>query len=120
MSNVLMKGQCCFTPTHIDALSLAWIHRCGHCKAIAPAWKELGDHYAGSSSVLIADVDCTVEEKLCSEFEVSAYAVKYCRRGTHLTHSLAAHLMGVATHSPAHAVRESQPSALGGPFCRRQ
>ena len=52
--------------------------RCGHCKALAPAWAELGDAYAGSSSVLIGDVDCTEEEELCSKFEVRGYpTLKY-------------------------------------------
>ena len=35
-----------------------------------PAWDQLGDEYASSSSVLIADVDCTVEQDLCSEYDV--------------------------------------------------
>ena len=53
-------------------------HRCGHCKALAPAWNELGDAYAGSSSVIIGDVDCTVEESVCNDFEVRGYpTLKY-------------------------------------------
>lgn len=52
--------------------------RCGHCKALAPTWNELGDAYAGSSSVIIGDVDCTVEESICSNFEVRGYpTLKY-------------------------------------------
>ena len=36
-----------------------------------PAWDQLGDEYAASSSVVIADVDCTAEgEDLCQEFGV--------------------------------------------------
>ena len=43
-----------------------------------PAWDQLGGEYAGSSSVLIADVDCTVETDLCSEKGVSGYpTIKY-------------------------------------------
>ena len=39
---------------------------------------ELGDAYAGSSSVVIGDVDCTVEEALCERFEVRGYpTLKY-------------------------------------------
>jgi protein disulfide-isomerase A6 len=51
---------------------------CGHCKALAPAWNELGDFYAGSSSVIVGDVDCTVNEDLCGQFEVRGYpTLKY-------------------------------------------
>ena len=43
-----------------------------------PAWDALGDEYASSSSVLIADVDCTVEQDLCSEYDVKGYpTIKY-------------------------------------------
>lgn len=51
---------------------------CGHCKAMKPAWDQLGEEYADSSSVLIGDVDCTVESKLCQDFGVNGYpTVKY-------------------------------------------
>ena len=53
-------------------------NRCGHCKALAPTWNELGDAYDGSSSVIIGDVDCTVEESVCNDFEVRGYpTLKY-------------------------------------------
>jgi len=44
-----------------------------------PAWDQLGDEYAGSSSVLIGDVDCTAEGKdLCEKFEIRGYpTIKY-------------------------------------------
>jgi len=44
-----------------------------------PAWDQLGDEYAGSSSVLIGDVDCTDSgESLCTEFEIRGYpTIKY-------------------------------------------
>jgi len=43
-----------------------------------PAWDQLGSEYASSSSVLIADVDCTVEQDLCSEYGVQGYpTIKY-------------------------------------------
>jgi len=45
-----------------------------------PAWDQLGDAYAGSSSVLIADVDCTSDEgqSVCNDNGVSGYpTIKY-------------------------------------------
>lgn len=44
-----------------------------------PDWDKLGDEYAGSSSVVIGDVDCTADGKdLCEKFEVRGYpTVKY-------------------------------------------
>lgn len=44
-----------------------------------PAWDKLGDEYAGSSSVLIADVDCTADgESLCQKYNVGGYpTIKY-------------------------------------------
>ena len=43
-----------------------------------PAWDQLGDEYASSSSVVIADVDCTVEQDLCSKYDVKGYpTIKY-------------------------------------------
>lgn len=43
-----------------------------------PAWDELGDLYADSSKVVVADVDCTVYNDLCGEHGVSGYpTIKY-------------------------------------------
>jgi hypothetical protein len=43
-----------------------------------PAWDSLGDLYADSSKVVIADVDCTVHNDLCGEHGVSGYpTIKY-------------------------------------------
>eukprot|EP00615_Pteridomonas_danica_P009228 CAMPEP_0114358214 /NCGR_PEP_ID=MMETSP0101-20121206/22151_1 /TAXON_ID=38822 ORGANISM="Pteridomonas danica, Strain PT" /NCGR_SAMPLE_ID=MMETSP0101 /ASSEMBLY_ACC=CAM_ASM_000211 /LENGTH=179 /DNA_ID=CAMNT_0001501249 /DNA_START=18 /DNA_END=554 /DNA_ORIENTATION=+ len=53
---------------------------CGHCKAMKPAWDELGDAYADSSSVVIGDVDCTADEtkEICGKIQVQGYpTVKY-------------------------------------------
>jgi len=45
---------------------------------MAPDWDKLSEDYAGSSSVLIADVDCTVEADLCQKFDVKGYpTIKY-------------------------------------------
>ena len=37
---------------------------CGHCKKTAPDWDRMMEEYAGSATQLVADVDCTTEEKL--------------------------------------------------------
>eukprot|EP00035_Acanthoeca_spectabilis_P019667 m.429175 g.429175 ORF g.429175 m.429175 type:complete len:147 (-) comp16971_c0_seq1:250-690(-) len=43
-----------------------------------PAWEDLGTAFEGSSSVLIGDVDCTVETELASQYDVSGYpTIKY-------------------------------------------
>jgi len=48
-----------------------------------PAWDSLGDEFADSSSVLIADVDCTADGKeLCEKNGVQGYpTVKYYKDG---------------------------------------
>mmetsp|Transcript_87751 Transcript_87751/g.152682 ORF Transcript_87751/g.152682 Transcript_87751/m.152682 type:complete len:137 (-) Transcript_87751:842-1252(-) len=43
-----------------------------------PAWDDLANQYEGSKSVIVGDVDCTVEKDLCSEQGVSGYpTIKY-------------------------------------------
>lgn len=47
-----------------------------------PAWDSLASEYEGSKSVVIGDVDCTVEKDLCSEQGVSGYpTIKYWADG---------------------------------------
>eukprot|EP00657_Telonema_sp_P-1_P002031 TRINITY_DN14887_c0_g1_i1.p2 TRINITY_DN14887_c0_g1~~TRINITY_DN14887_c0_g1_i1.p2 ORF type:complete len:167 (-),score=96.46 TRINITY_DN14887_c0_g1_i1:11-511(-) len=38
-----------------------------------PAWDQLMDEFKDSKTALIADVDCTVEEELCSKHGVQGY-----------------------------------------------
>jgi len=40
---------------------------------MVPAWNQLYDEFADSPSVLIADVDCTVEKDLCSKYGVKGF-----------------------------------------------
>ena len=43
-----------------------------------PAWDQLSEEFESSTSVVVADVDCTVETELCSEYDVSGYpTIKY-------------------------------------------
>mgnify|MGYP003962351157 CR=1 FL=1 len=47
-----------------------------------PAWDQLGDEFSGSATVLIGDVDCTVEKKLCSTYDVKGFpTIKYFADG---------------------------------------
>lgn len=65
---------------HLSLFQRWWYqkHRCGHCKALKPAWDKLGDEYDGSSTVLIGDVDCTVHQNLCQKYGVQGYpTLKY-------------------------------------------
>ena len=47
----------------------------GHCKSMKPDWDKLGDKYWTSDSIIIGDVDCTVEENdpLCDKYDVDGY-----------------------------------------------
>jgi|EP01047_Picozoa_sp_COSAG01_P036305 protein disulfide-isomerase A6 len=43
-----------------------------------PAWDKLMEEFDSSSSVVVGDVDCTVETELCSDYGVSGYpTIKY-------------------------------------------
>merc|ERR1712012_241838 len=47
---------------------------CGHCKAMAPAWADLMEEYAGSPTTLITKVDCTADgQSLCQKHGVQGY-----------------------------------------------
>jgi len=48
---------------------------CGHCKRMAPDWEKLGDAFEASSSVVIGNVDCTLDDNkaLCEKYEVRGY-----------------------------------------------
>jgi protein disulfide-isomerase-like protein len=61
------------------ALYAPW---CGHCKRLAPVWKELGEAYAADPDVVIAHVDCTVQRDTCNNLEVRGYpTIKVIRKG---------------------------------------
>ena len=52
---------------------------CGHCKRLAPAWKELMDKYEGHASAMVGHADCTGEAKeLCNKQGVQGFpTLKY-------------------------------------------
>ena len=45
----------------------------GHCQAMAPTWRDLGEAYANDVKTVIAEVDCTEESKICDRFKVQSY-----------------------------------------------
>eukprot|EP01065_Artemidia_motanka_P037484 TRINITY_DN460_c0_g1_i3.p2 TRINITY_DN460_c0_g1~~TRINITY_DN460_c0_g1_i3.p2 ORF type:complete len:191 (+),score=103.19 TRINITY_DN460_c0_g1_i3:60-632(+) len=57
---------------------------CGHCKRVAPDWNKLMDEFDGSSSVVVADVDCTSDggKPICDAGGVQGFpTVKYFKDG---------------------------------------
>lgn len=49
---------------------------CGHCKAMTPAWEQLGDAIntpGAKSGPVVGHVDCTAHQDLCSKQGVSGY-----------------------------------------------
>jgi protein disulfide-isomerase-like protein len=46
---------------------------CGHCKRLAPDWDKLSGVFANEEDVVIAKVDCTVEESLKDKYDVKGF-----------------------------------------------
>ena len=57
---------------------------CGHCKKMAPAWVDLAKELGADESVLIGEVDCTVESSVCQENEVKGYPTLKAFKGGNL------------------------------------
>nr|AAF89535.1 protein disulfide isomerase 5 [Giardia intestinalis] len=56
---------------------------CGHCKALAPTYVELGDN--APEGVVIAEVDCTVAREVCQEEGVRGYpTLRFYKNGEFL------------------------------------
>lgn len=46
---------------------------CGHCKKAKPEIQVAADHYKDDRKVWFAGVDCTIHQKICSQFDVEGY-----------------------------------------------
>lgn len=55
---------------------------CGHCKRLAPIWKDLGKKFLTNENVKIVKVDCTLDisKELCNEQEVDGFPTLYLYR----------------------------------------
>ncbi|XP_043667732.1 thioredoxin domain-containing protein 5 homolog [Vespula pensylvanica] len=56
---------------------------CGHCQRLGPTWTQLAEIYnEGDSNIKIAKVDCTIDNVLCSEHDVTGYpTLKFFKAG---------------------------------------
>ncbi|KAJ4797017.1 Disulfide-isomerase [Rhynchospora pubera] len=46
---------------------------CGHCQRLAPDYERLASSFKNTETVLIAKVDCTEFEDLCTKYDVTGY-----------------------------------------------
>lgn len=54
-------------------MEVADICRCGHCKALAPAYTKAAEHMAGIVTFAAVDCDDQNNKKLCAEFDVQGF-----------------------------------------------
>jgi len=56
---------------------------CGHCKALAPAYEQVGEAFVKESGVTIAKIDCDAHKDTCGKFGVSGYpTLKFFKKGS--------------------------------------
>ncbi|OQR93326.1 Long-chain-fatty-acid--CoA ligase, partial [Achlya hypogyna] len=54
---------------------------CGHCKTLAPAWKELSAGFSVLDNVVVAEVDCEVHQEVCQAHDIKGYPTLKLFRG---------------------------------------
>ena len=92
--------------------------RCGHCKAMKPAWNEFSKLHAKSAELLVGEVDCTAGggEELCERFEVEGFpTLKFFEAGSSEPEEFDGDEMtveGFETYSKALLGPACSPSAL--------
>ena len=61
-----------------------FLHRCGHCKNLAPEMVVLGEVLvkAKPADTVVGKVDCTKEQSICTQYGVNGYpTIKFFRKG---------------------------------------
>lgn len=73
-----MRTSCLSAPVAVGCIEP--LHAApGHCKTLAPTWKELAAAFADSDSIAIGHVDCTAQKKPCESAEIKGYpTLKVC------------------------------------------
>lgn len=56
---------------------------CGHCQRLGPTWEQLAEMLnEGDSNIRIGKVDCTVENRICSDQDITGYpTLKFFKKG---------------------------------------
>ncbi|EQC41144.1 hypothetical protein SDRG_01122 [Saprolegnia diclina VS20] len=54
---------------------------CGHCKTLAPAWKELSAGFSVLENVVVAEVDCDTHTDVCQRHDIKGYPTLKLFRG---------------------------------------
>ncbi|KAG7207978.1 hypothetical protein KM043_009558 [Ampulex compressa] len=55
---------------------------CGHCQKLAPVWEQLAEATQEEDNIKIAKVDCTTDNTLCTEHDITGYpTLKFFKAG---------------------------------------
>ena len=67
------------TGTHDPWFIKFYVPWCGHCQALAPAWRQMAKEM--QNTLNIGEVNCDLEPRLCKDARVSAFPTMYFFRG---------------------------------------
>jgi thiol-disulfide isomerase/thioredoxin len=79
--SVIPPGDAAFSSLML--VSYLLVTGCGHCKALAPTFEQLGNAYPHTKDVKIASIDADAHKELATRFGVSGYpTLKYFEKGS--------------------------------------